>query len=105
MDTTTLLMLIYSFSTISSIVTEGIKNITNNKIILPDNLLALIVSLIIGGLGTLTYYQLHAIPLSINNIMFAIIMGLISGLTSMVGFDKVKQAAEQIVKQKRQDDF
>ncbi len=90
------LILLSSFSVMSSLVTEGIKNLVTDKINLSYNIIALISALIIGGCGTAIYYQLNTIPFTVNNIIYIILMGLASGLTAMVGFDKVKQSIEQI---------
>ena len=96
MNTTMFLILLSAFSVISSLVTEGIKNLANDRVYLSCNIVALITALIIGGGGTAVYYQLNAIPFSANNIIYMVLMGLASGLVSMVGFDKVKQAIEQL---------
>lgn len=102
MNTTMFLILLSAFSVLSSLVTEGIKNITTDKVNLSYNIVALVTALIIGGGGTVVYYQLNAVPFTVNNVIYAVLMGLASGLVSMVGFDKVKQAIEQVVnKQKR----
>lgn len=98
MDVTAFLILLSAFSSVSSLVTEGIKNIADNKSDLPCNIVALITALIIGGAGTAVYYQLNAVPFTINNIIHMVLMGLASGLVSMIGFDKVKQAVEQIIR-------
>lgn len=96
MNATMFLILLSAFSVISSLVTEGIKNLANDRVNLSYNIVALTTALIVGGGGTAVYYQLNAIPFSANNIIYMILMGLASGLVSMVGFDKVKQAIEQI---------
>lgn len=96
MNTTMFLILLSAFSVLSSLVTEGIKNITTDKVNLSYNIVALITALIIGGGGTAVYYQLNAVPFTVNNVIYAILMGMASGLVSMVGFDKVKQAITQI---------
>ena len=96
MTTTMFLMLLSAFSVISSLVTEGIKKIVNDKANLSYNIVALIVALIIGGVGCAIYYQLNAIPFTVNNIIYIVLMGLASGLGSMVSYDKVKQAIIQI---------
>ena len=64
------------------------------------NIVALITALIVGGGGTAVYYQLNAVPFTVNNVIYAVLMGLASGLVSMVGFDKVKQAIVQITNKK-----
>lgn len=100
MTITTFLMLLSSFSVLSGLVTEGIKKLISDKANMSYNIIALIVSLIIGGVGCAIYYQLNTIPFDINNVIYMILMGLASGLCSMVGFDKIKQAVEQITSKK-----
>ena len=96
MTTTTFLMLLSSFSVLSGLVTEGIKKLISDKANMSYNIIALVVALVIGGAGSAVYYQLNAIPFNLNNIIYLVLMGLASGLCSMVGFDKIKQAIKQI---------
>ena len=96
MTTTTFLMLLSSFSVLSGLVTEGIKKLISDKANMSYNIIALVVALVIGGVGSAVYYQLNAIPFNLNNIIYLVLMGLASGLCSMVGFDKIKQAVEQL---------
>ena len=100
MTTTTFLMLLSSFSVLSGLVTEGIKRLISDKANMSYNIIALVVALVIGGVGSAVYYQLNAIPFNLNNIIYLVLMGLASGLCSMVGFDKIKQAIEQITSKK-----
>lgn len=96
MTTTTFLMLLSAFTVLSGLTTEGIKNLISDKSNMSYNIIALVVSLIIGGVGCAVYYQLNAIPFDINNVIYMILMGLASGLCSMVSYDKLKQCIEQI---------
>ena len=96
MNTTTFLMLLSAFSVISGLVTEAIKKLVNDKANLSYNLVALIVALVVGCCGCAIYYQLNGILFDVNNIIYMVLMGLASGLVSMVGFDKIKQAVLQI---------
>lgn len=96
MNTVTFLILLSAFSVLSSLVTEGIKKIASDKANLSYNIVALIVALVIGGIGCGIYYQLNAIPFNTNNVIYMILMGLASGLTATVGYDKVKQAILQL---------
>ena len=96
MTTTTFLMLLSAFSVLSGLVTEGVKKLISDKANMSYNIIALIVSLIIGGVGCAIYYQLNAIPFDVNNVIYMILMGLASGLCSMVSYDKLKQCIEQI---------
>lgn len=100
MNVTTFLILLSSFSVVSGLVTEGIKNIATDKVNLSYNIVALITALIVGGGGTAVYYQLNSIPFTVNNIIFIVLMSLASGLTAMTSYDKVKQTIEQIVNKK-----
>ena len=96
MTITTFLMLLSSFSVLSGLVTEGIKKLISDKANMSYNIIALVVALVIGGVGCAIYYQLNAIPFDINNVIYMILMGLASGLCSMVSYDKLKQCIEQI---------
>lgn len=100
MTTTTFLMLLSAFSVLSGLVTEGIKKLISDKANMSYNIIALVVALVIGGAGSAVYYQLNAIPFNLDNIIYLVLMGLASGLCSMVGFDKIKQAIEQITSKK-----
>lgn len=96
MTTTTFLMLLSAFTVLSGLTTEGIKDLISDKSNMSYNIIALIVSLIVGGVGCAIYYQLNAIPFDVNNVIYMILMGLASGLCSMVSYDKLKQCIEQI---------
>lgn len=90
------LMLLFAFSVISGLFTEGIKKIANDKANLSYNLIALCVALIVGCVGTAVYYQLNGMNFDVNNIIYMILLGLASGLCSMLGYDKVKQTILQV---------
>ena len=96
MNVNLFLILLSAFSVISGLVTEAIKKLANDKANLSYNLVALVVALIVGGAGCGIYYQLNGILFTVNNIIYMILMGFASGLVSMVGFDKVKQAVCQL---------
>ena len=100
MTTTTFLTLLSAFTVLSGLTTEGIKKLISDKANLSYNIVALVVALVIGGAGSAVYYQLNAIPFNLDNIIYLVLMGLASGLCSMVGFDKIKQAIEQITSKK-----
>lgn len=98
MTTTMFLILLSAFSVFTSLVTEGIKKVVLDKANLSYNIVALVSALVIGGCGTAVYYQLNGIAFTGNNVIYMVLMGLASGLVSMVGFDKVCQAIRQITK-------
>ena len=97
MSASIFLMLLSLFSVITGLVTEGIKKIAKDKANLSYNIIALITALIVGVVGCGVYYQLNNILFTTNNIIYMVLMGLSSGLVSMVGFDKVKQTIEQVI--------
>ena len=96
MNVTLFLILLSAFSVISGLITEAIKKLLSDKTNLSYNLIALTVALVVGSVGCGIYYQLNGLPFDVNNIIYMILMGFASGLVSMVGFDKVKQAVEQL---------
>lgn len=96
MNITAFLFLLTMFSTITGLVVECIKKIVTDKANISWNITALIVALIVGGCGCIVYYQLNGIPFTTNNIIYAILMGIASALSSTLGYDKVKQAVLQV---------
>lgn len=96
MNANLFLILLSVFSVISGLVTEGIKKMVSDKANLSYNIVALIVALVVGTVGCGIYYQLNEILFTANNVIYMVLMGLSSGLVSMVGFDKVKQTIEQL---------
>lgn len=98
------LILLAGFSALSSLVMEGIKKSFLSSKNVSYNVIALIIALIIGISGTFIYYQLNNILIDTNNILYAILMGLASGLVSMVGYDKVKQTLDELKKYSVKED-
>lgn len=96
MDVTMFLFLLTAFAVLSSLITEGIKNIVSDKENLPTNIVALVVSLLVGSVGTSVYYILNDIMFNTNNIIYMILLGFANGLVAMVGYDKLMQALRQI---------
>lgn len=96
MTVTMFLTLLSAFSILSGLVVEAIKKIISNKVNLAYNLVALVVALIIGCGGTLIYYQLTGIAFTVNNVIYAVLMGFASSLVAEVGYDKVIQTIKQI---------
>ncbi len=87
------LALLLGFSVLASLVTEAIKKLFSAD----GNITAFVVAIIIGLVGTLIYYQLGNIDFNLNNIIYAILMGLASSLTSQLGYDKIKEAIQKFL--------
>ena len=100
MDTITFLMLLFTFSVISGLFTESVKKLMNDKTNFSYNLVALCIALVVGIVGTWIYYQLNNIVLNTNNVIYMALLGLASGICSMLGYDKVKQTIIQITNKK-----
>ena len=84
------LLLLGLFAVLTSLVTEGVK--TKFLVDIDSvyyNLVALVVSIVIGVVGTLIYYVLNYIAIDFRLVIFAILMGLASGLVSMTSYDRV----------------
>lgn len=86
------LALLLGFSTLASLVTEAIKKLFSAD----GNITAFVVAIVIGLVGTLLYYQLGSIDFTVNNVIYAILIGLASSLVSQLGYDKVKEAIQKL---------
>ena len=80
-------------SVVSSLVTEALKK--NFKYV-SSNIIALIVAVVVGGFGTLSYFIITGIPLTPISLLYALLMAFCVWLGSMVGYDKVMQTLKQI---------
>ena len=84
-------------SSISSLLTEAIKRYAqNNKLQYATNVIALIVSFIVGVHGTTIIYILGGVEWNITTITVLICMIPMVWIGSMIGFDKVRQTLVQI---------
>lgn len=86
------LALLLGFSTLASLVTEVIKKLFSSD----GNITAFVVAIVIGLVGTLLYYQLGSIDFTVNNVIYAVLIGLASSLVSQLGYDKVKEAIQKL---------
>lgn len=96
MSISTFLFLFFIFSTITSLVVEALKSILSDKENLSYNIMVLIVAMFVGCIGTFLFFFFSNQPITMENIVFAILMGLASSLGAMVGYDRVKDTINQI---------
>lgn len=97
MNMTLFIALLVVFSAITSLCTEAIKKILNElNVKYATNILVVILSLIVGVVGTGVYYVLFSIEFNLINIVCMPLMGLATAVGSMVGYDKVIQTIEQL---------
>lgn len=91
------LLLLGLFSILTSLITEGVKTkflVDTDSVYY--NLVALVVAVVIGVVGTLTYYVLNYITIDLRLVIFAILMGLASGLVSMTSYDRVHDVLKML---------
>lgn len=95
------MILLTIFATITSIFTEGIKHILESlKVNYASNIVVLIVSIVVGGGGTVLFYLFNDIAWTTINIISIFLMCAANWLGAMIGYDKIMQAIEQIMKNK-----
>lgn len=80
---------------VSGLITQALKQAFKNTI--ATNILALIDAIFTGVGGSVTAYVLMSIPFTGTNILCIGLLTLGVWLGSMIGFDKIKQAIDQIV--------
>lgn len=91
------LALLSGFSVLTSLIVEAIKNIVGEKK-LPYNIVALCVGMIVGILGCMLQFYFGKIAVGMTQTIYALLMGFASALCATVGYDKVKQTIEQLLK-------
>ena len=98
MTVETFLMLLAAFSVVTSLLTEAVKKFldaADKKY--ASNIIVLIVSCLVGGLGISIYYILNGIAYTTaQNIICIFLMVIANWLVSMCGYDKVLQAIMQL---------
>jgi len=93
------LILLTAFSTITSLATEAVKKLLDKmELTYASNIIVLIVSSLVGGLGTIGYYIINNTEVTAANVACVVIMMVANWLGSMVGYDKVRQAITQFKK-------
>ena len=96
------LILLTMFATLTGLLTEGVKNFLDGlKVNYASNIVVLVVSVLVGGLGTAVYYLIVGMTFSLVNIICIPLMIIANWLGSMVGYDKIKQAILQIAIKKK----
>lgn len=84
------------FSAITSLVTEGVKNVLDScNVKYASNIVALIVAMIVGTGGTAIYFVYANFAFTNLNIITMILMGFASSVGATVGYDKVLQTITQ----------
>lgn len=96
MTAETFLILLTAFSTVTSLAAEAVKKLLDKmELTYASNVIVLVVSSLVGGLGTIGYYILNNTEVTAANVACVVIMMIANWIGSMVGYDKVKQALTQ----------
>lgn len=98
MNVNIFVILITICAILSSLFTEGVKKFLdgiNKKY--SSNIVAVIVAIIVSVFVAYMSYSYYNIPFNSINICAIIALSLFTACGSMIGYDKVKQAIEQIV--------
>lgn len=97
MTVSNILTILLVCSTVSSLVTEAVKRILDDKQKgYSSNILVLIVSLILGWAMAIAFCIKDNIPFTAMNIICIIVVGIANWLCAMFGYDKIKQTFMQI---------
>lgn len=97
MTVTLFISLLVVYSTVVSLLTESTKKFfANAKINYSSNIVVLVLSVIVGVVGTAMVYMSFGIPYTASNTVCLVLMPIAVWVGSMVGYDKVIQMIEQI---------
>ena len=97
MNVSLFVTLLTAFSTVTSLLTQFVKKILDEKgKTYSSNILVAIIGCIVGVCGTGVYYILYTIEFNLINITCMILMGLASSMGAMLGYDKVAQTIKQL---------
>ena len=91
------MVLLSILSIVTSLCTQGVKKfLTSMKKNYAANIVVLVISIIVGGIGTVVYYMYDGVAWTPLNITIVFLMMLANWLGAMLGYDKIMQAITQI---------
>lgn len=93
------LLIVAILVVITNIIVQVVKKATWDKI--PTNLLVVIVSMLLTVGVFLAIFQIRAVAITWYMIAAVLILGIFVAYAAMFGFDKFREALEQINKYKR----
>ena len=92
----TVLLIVAILTVITNIIVQVIKKVTWDKI--PTNLLAVIVAMILTLATFLAIFQIKDMAVTWYMVAAVVVLGLFVSYAAMFGFDKLREALEQIEK-------
>ena len=91
------LMLLMVFSVATSLITQVLKKFLDEiNIKYASNIIVLVVAVVVGICGMVSYYILNGIEFSAANVIYVLLITVANWLSAMVGYDKVVQAINQM---------
>ena len=96
MTVTFFITMLTVFALVISLLTEAIKKATQNT--LSNNILVAIIAAVVGWGGGAAVYVIFGLAWTASNIVALILLAPACWLGAMLGYDKVIQTIEQIVK-------
>lgn len=93
------LLILTVAAVVCSLITQAVKKFMDEAgWKYSSNLVVLVVAFVVGTGGTAILYIFMGVPFTVINIICMILMGLAVWVGSMVGYDKVTQLIQQIIK-------
>lgn len=90
----TILTIVFGLMVVTNIITEVIKKLTWDKV--PTNILVVIIAEFLTLASGAAYAEINGIAIVWYYAVGAIIAGIFVAYAAMFGFDKLRQAVEQI---------
>lgn len=91
------LMVLATLAVITSLVTNKVKEVLDNKKVkYASNIVVLVVAIVVGGVGTSVFYLWNNYEWTTLNIICIFLMCVANWLAAMFGYDKTKQTIEQV---------
>lgn len=89
-----ILTIVFGLMVVTNIITEVVKKLTWDKI--PTNMLVVIISELLTLVAGAAYAQINNIGIVWYHVVGAVITGIFVSYAAMFGFDKFRQALEQV---------
>lgn len=97
MNVNMFLVLLTGLSTLTSLFTEAVKKfLEGTKIKYSSNIVVLLSSVFVSGMGMVSFYLISETQFILPNIIGIVLMIIANWLVAMVGYDKVVQAIKQL---------
>lgn len=92
-----ILTIVFSLMVVTNVITEVIKKLTWDK--LPTNFLVVIIAELLTLMSGAAHAQINDIAITWYHVVGAVIVGIFVAYAAMFGFDKFRQAMEQITRE------